>query len=530
MPDHVARSTVNGTRLPSPATPIFGSLVEFLRGRGLVGTKIGCGEGDCGACTVLARRAGWRDASLSDDVSCLPSLYQLDGTHIVTIEGLTPDGGLKPDPASDGRPSRLAVRVLHARVRRLRSRGFSNASDRSRRECAPHRIWPATCADARAMCRSSKPALSVDPASAAPLVEPLSLAARCTTNWRRGRRHALSYRERTSGSSSARAGWRRPSPFAPAPGAVIVGGGTELGLERNKQGSSRRRTLEPDGHRASCRKSPATTTSLSVGANVTWAQLEAYSRRLSARDPRAHPSGSAHRRSATSPRVVGNIAHGSPVADSLCFLLIVEAELELTSDARHAGAWPVKDFHTGPKQTVVAPDEIITRVVIPLPARDEIVKLYKISKRKEMDVSTFRAGIRIRPRGERIESAAIAYSRRRADGASGCRQTEAFLVGRPFLGGRRFARPAAAPAPRSSRSPTSAARASFACSSPRTFCVKFYHEAVGAGTRAERLKARRRRSRPADSSSTRRRAPSIGQLDSPRIGARPRHRPGGLSR
>ena len=70
----------------------------------------------------------------------------------------------------------------------------------------------------------------------------------------------------------------------------------------------------------------------------------------------------------------------------------------------------ITDFYAGlQSRRVVAPDEIITRVFIPLPARDEIVKLYKISKRKEIDVSTFRAGIRLKRNGQQIESAAIAY-------------------------------------------------------------------------------------------------------------------------
>ncbi len=67
-----------------------------------------------------------------------------------------------------------------------------------------------------------------------------------------------------------------------------------------------------------------------------------------------------------------------------------------------------------------------------------------------------------------IESAAIAYSRRRADRAAAAR-TEAFLAGRPFSE-ETFREAGPARVPRSSRSPTSAVRATFACSSPRTSC------------------------------------------------------------
>ena len=212
------------------------------------------------------------------------------------------------------------------------------------------------------------------------------------------------------------------------PGAVIVAGATELGVPRNKQG------LEPPavlslagiGELAKITRDDGV---LSVGANVTWAQLEAFAKGTSPEiHALTHRFGSPQIRNVAT--LVGNIAHGSPVADSLCFLMIVEAELELIS-MRGARRVAIDEFHTGPKQTVLAADEIITRVLIPLPAPGEIVKLYKISKRKEMDVSTFRAGIRLRRRGERIDSAAIAFC---GVGPTVLRlpRTEAFLAGRPF--------------------------------------------------------------------------------------------------
>ena len=148
---------------------------------------------------------------------------------------------------------------------------------------------------------------------------------------------------------------------------------------------------------------------------MTWAQLEAFARGSM---PEIHSLtqrfGSPQIRNVAT--LVGNIAHGSPVADSLCFLAIVAAELELIS-IRGSRRVAIKDFHTGPKQTVVAPDEIITRVLIPLTGPDEIVKLYKISKRKEMDVSTFRAGIRVRRQRRTDRVGRDRLLRRRADGA-----------------------------------------------------------------------------------------------------------------
>lgn len=97
MLDHVL-IWVNGRRREVGGREAFLSLSDYLRRvMGLVGTKIVCSEGDCGACSVLVGR-------LADDGSrlvyrpvdsCIQFLFQLDGTHIVTIEGL----GGEQDPS-----------------------------------------------------------------------------------------------------------------------------------------------------------------------------------------------------------------------------------------------------------------------------------------------------------------------------------------------------------------------------------------------------------------------------------------------
>src|SRR5262245_9651682 len=88
---------VNGRRCPIHGETAFSSLSDFLRyDRELVGTKVVCAEGDCGACTVLVGRLdgdGWRYETVD---SCIQFLYQLDGKHVVTVEGLKTNGCLHP--------------------------------------------------------------------------------------------------------------------------------------------------------------------------------------------------------------------------------------------------------------------------------------------------------------------------------------------------------------------------------------------------------------------------------------------------
>ncbi len=318
------------------------------------------------------------------------------------------------------------------------------------------------------------------------------------------------------------------------PGAVIVSGGTELGVLRNKQGYEPPILLSLAGLGELTRLERQGDL-LSIGAGVTWTRLEAFSREdLPEIHAMTRRFGSPQIRNVAT--VAGNIAHGSPVADSLCLLLVLGAELELMSvrGTRHVG---IGDFHIGPRRTILAADELITRLLIPLPAREDIIRLYKISKRKEMDVSTFRAAVRIGRDGDSITSAAIAYS---GVGPTARRlpRTEAFLVGRPFSEAtfREAGRHA-----RAEVEPISDVRGSrdYRLRVAENLLLKFYQRSERirspGGRRDARvrlacrtagpasIRSRRDRSRPSPSRTDDR---SIGRSDPPRIvaGARDRAR------
>jgi carbon-monoxide dehydrogenase small subunit len=80
------RLTVNGAE-QALDVPGMRRLLDALReDLGLTGTKEGCGEGECGACSVLI------DGELAN--SCLVPVSQVDGAKVVTVEGLAPQGGL----------------------------------------------------------------------------------------------------------------------------------------------------------------------------------------------------------------------------------------------------------------------------------------------------------------------------------------------------------------------------------------------------------------------------------------------------
>jgi xanthine dehydrogenase small subunit len=126
----------------------------------------------------------------------------------------------------------------------------------------------------------------------------------------------------------------------------------------------------------------------------------------------------------------GNIVNGSPIADSLPLLYAMEATLDLAGPAG-TRTIPVDRFFKGYKQLDLAADELLVRVRMPLPAADEVLRLVKVSRRRDLDISTFTSAIVVRRVGDDIVSARIAY------GGVGptvvrMRATEAFLAGQPF--------------------------------------------------------------------------------------------------
>jgi xanthine dehydrogenase small subunit len=146
---------------------------------------------------------------------------------------------------------------------------------------------------------------------------------------------------------------------------------------------------------------------LSVGMRATWSDVERWAQ---TGWPEFYKIiirfGSPQIRNAST--LVGNIANASPIADSLPLLHVMHARVQLAGPDGTREV-DINDFYHGYKQLDLRPDELISGVRIPLPATEDRLKLYKISRRNDMDISTFTAAIRLTYRGDTIEEARIAY-------------------------------------------------------------------------------------------------------------------------
>jgi xanthine dehydrogenase small subunit len=426
MRDHVL-IYVNGQRHELRGGRALQTLSNFLRyDLGLTGTKVVCAEGDCGSCAVLVGRVD-SDEKLTYRAitSCIQFVYQLDAAHVVTVEGLKHDGELNP-------VQEAFVRCQGAQC------GF----------CTPGFIV-STCGlleeraklDEKALraglvgnlCRCTgyesilKAGLDVKPADVK-RVDKLYPSQPILDDLRKHAAEAVHVsaggREFFKPVTVAHATEFKASHLA----CVLVAGGTDLGVQVNKGVRDPAVVLSLSGL-AELRSITLDAGVLAAGALSTLADLERRTESLCPEFARMlWRHGSPLIRNAGT--LAGNIANASPIGDTMPALYVLNAEIELTgrSGSRRVN---MNDFYTGYRKTAMAADELITRVFIPLPKSDEQFRLYKVSKRHDLDISTFTAAFWMRRENGVIGEIRIAYG--------GCgpviyrlRKTEEALVGKPL--------------------------------------------------------------------------------------------------
>jgi xanthine dehydrogenase small subunit len=417
---------LNGRRLEIRGPDAFAPLSTVLRQTlALTGTKVVCAEGDCGACAVLAGRPDGHHIAYRPVTSCIAFVHQFDAAHVVTVEGLRHGDALNP--------------VQEAMV-----------------ACHGAQCGYCTPGFVVAMCGAFEANPTTDPAALrAALVgnlcrctgyESILAAGRAVDTAQLKRLDDLYPPAPILADLTARAaeevliesaGQRFFKPLtidaavkfkAANPACTVVAGATDLGVQVNKRlrACPVTMTLAAIPRLAEI---DVTETRLVIGANVTLAQLEHATRE---HFPELHPMllrhGSLLIRNAGT--LAGNIANGSSIGDALPALFVLNADVEL---AGPAGARRVNlnDFYTGYKQSVLAPDELITAVRIPRLAPGDVLRLYKVSKRHDLDISTFTAAIFAQFDGDAIRHIRIAYGGV-APTVIRLPRTEAFLANTPF--------------------------------------------------------------------------------------------------
>ena len=427
---------LNGERVDVAGVAPQTTLLEYLRDeRRLTGTKEGCAEGDCGACTVmLAERAGgglaWKPVN-----ACIRLLPSVDGKAVFTVESLASDDG-KPHPVQQ------ALVECHASQCGFCTPGFAMSLFGLYKNCARPARDAVDDALSGNLCRCTGYRPIVDAA--------MRMYALPSADGWRGRGIAddgtrlvahdearlaaeLALLSRNDTFDYAHAGRRWSAPrtlralaevCAARPQARIVAGMTDVALWVTKQ----HRDLDDIvyvGDVEDLHRIRETAAGIDIGAAVTltdaWPALDALF-------PELHEAWQRFasvpiRNSAT---LVGNVANGSPIGDSMPALLALDARVLLRSVAGEREV-ALDAFYPGYRQTGLAPGEFVAAVRIPRRVDGLLLRAYKISKRYDQDISAVFACFALmldagRIRGARIGCGGVAATPVRA------RRTEAALA------------------------------------------------------------------------------------------------------
>ncbi len=396
---------LNGEVQSASAAPTV-TLLDWLREtRGLTGTKEGCNEGDCGACTVMIRdEAGARAVN-----ACLLMLPQIAGKSVTTVEGLG-------DPAGELHPVQEAMVAHHGAQCGFCTPGIvmalatGHANGRT-----DHEVVLAgnlcRCTGYAPILRAAKAAEGVA-ADLAELPEPLAAP-------RAAPRADLAPLLPESADALA-------DLYAAEPEATLIAGGTDVGLWVTKELRDLPRPIFL--HRcADLREITQQGETLRLGAMVT---VEALRNHVKDSHPALHAmltrfASDQIRQMAT---VGGNIANGSPIGDLPPALIALGATLHL----RHGAArreMPLEDFFIDYREQDRRKGEFVEAVTLPANAPD--LACEKLSKRRDQDISAVMAAFNITEAKGKITAARLAFggmagTPKRAAGA------EAALIGQPW--------------------------------------------------------------------------------------------------
>ncbi|RWA72757.1 xanthine dehydrogenase small subunit [Mesorhizobium sp.] len=361
------------------------TLLDWLRlNRSLRGTKEGCAEGDCGACTVLVGKLSAEGLVYEGVNACIRFMGSLDGTHVVTVEHLRGEG-------EKLHPVQQAMVDFHGSQCGFCTPGFvmslyalwmrtPNPSDAAIEKALQGNLC--RCTGYEAIMRAARAISSYGKAAKDPLaVERKDITTRLKALRDGARVEVGSGKQRLIVPADV-------DDFAAVlekePGATIVAGSTDVGLWVTKH----IRDIAPaifiaglDGLRTTSEADGVIT----IGAGVTYTEaFETLSKHIPALGPLVDRIGGEQVRNMGT--IGGNVANGSPIGDTPPPFIALGARLTLRKGAARRTI-PLETFFIAYGKQDRQPGEFVEAVHVPVPAKGTKFAVYKVTKRRDEDIT-----------------------------------------------------------------------------------------------------------------------------------------------
>lgn len=381
------------------------TLLEWLREEvHATGTKEGCNEGDCGACTVVLARLDGERIRHDPVNACILLLGQVDGAEILTIEDLAASGALHPVQAAMVRHHASQCGFCTPGIVMSLFSAYHEAGRPLTREkigdCLAGNLC--RCTGYRPIMDAAGEVLADPPEDRFSLHQAERIAALQALADQRD--ILVGHEDRFFASPCHLDGLAELA--ATHPEATLIAGATDAGLWITKKLVDLPKVIAL-GRVAGLDEIVEGDDALFLGATVTLARalpplaridsdFETLLRRFGSKQVRA--SGT----------IGGNIANGSPIGDLAPAFIALAASLHLRlREARRD--LPLEDFFLEYGRQDRAPGEIVTGVTLPRLGSDQHFRAFKISKRFDEDISALLGAFAIRLEGRHITEARIAF-------------------------------------------------------------------------------------------------------------------------